>query len=111
MPSARQGGRARPALLRHLCDDPALGGDITAVAPGAHAVLIMDQAGWHTTKRFVPPSNISIISLPARCPGLNPVENIWQYVRDNWLSNRIFTSYDDIATQYVRRGTSSSSNP
>ncbi len=70
-----------------------------AVAPGAHAVLIMDQAGWHTTKKLVLPSNVSIISLPARCPELNPVENIWQYMRDNWLSNRIFKSYDDIVTQ------------
>jgi transposase len=59
------------------------------VAPDAHAVLIMDQAGWHTTKKLDLPSNISIIALPARCPELNPVENIWQYMRDNSLSNLI----------------------
>ena len=47
------------------------------VAPDAHAVLIMDQAGWHTTNKLDLPSNISIIPLPARCPELNPVENIW----------------------------------
>ena len=35
-----------------------------------------------------------IVPLPAKCPELNPVENIWQFMRDNWLSNRIFTSYD-----------------
>ena len=70
-----------------------------AVAPGAHAVLIMDQAGWRTTKKLDLPSNISIIALPARCPELNPVENIWQYMRDNWLSNLIFKSYDDIVSQ------------
>ena len=70
-----------------------------AVAPDAHAVLIMDQAGWHTTKKLDLPSNISIIALPARCPELNPVENIWQYMRDNWLSNLIFKSYDDIVSQ------------
>ena len=40
--------------------------------------------------------NISIIALPAKCPELNPVENIWQFMRDNWLSNRVFTSYDNI---------------
>ncbi len=67
-----------------------------AVAPAAHAVLIMDQAGWHTTKKLDLPSNISIISLPARSPELNPVENVWQYMRDNWLSNHVFKSYDDI---------------
>jgi transposase len=35
-------------------------------------------------------------TLPAKCPELNPVENVWQFMRDNWLSNRIFKSYDDI---------------
>jgi transposase len=34
--------------------------------------------------------------IPARCPELNPVENVWQFMRDNWLSNRIYSSYDDI---------------
>ena len=45
--------------------------------PGAHAVLLMDQAGWHTTAKLDLPSNISIVQLPAKCPELNPVENIW----------------------------------
>lgn len=67
-----------------------------AVTPGAHAVVLMDQAGWHMTGKLVVPNNISIIALPARCPELNPVENIWQFMRDNWLSNRVFTSYDNI---------------
>jgi len=67
-----------------------------AVAPGAHAVLLMDQAGWHMTGKLVVPGNISIVALPAKCPELNPVENIWQFMRDNWLSNRVFTSYDNI---------------
>ena len=42
------------------------------------------------------PANITIMPLPAKCPELNPVENIWQFMRDNWLSNRVFASYDDI---------------
>ena len=66
------------------------------VTPGAHAVLIVDQAGWHTTGKLVIPSNITLLLLPPRSPELNPVENIWQYMRDNWLSNRIFTSYETI---------------
>lgn len=40
--------------------------------------------------------NITIIALPAKCPELNPIENIWQFMRDNWLSNRIFTSRDNV---------------
>ncbi len=67
-----------------------------AVAPDAHAVVLMDQAGWHTTGKLDVPANISIVVLPAKCPELNPVENIWQFMRDNWLSNRIFTSHDNI---------------
>ena len=67
-----------------------------AVAPGAHAVLILDQAGWHISACLVIPANITLLPLPAKCPELNPVENVWQFMRDNWLSNRIFKSYDDI---------------
>jgi transposase len=67
-----------------------------AVAPGAHAVVLMDQAGWHITGKLDVPHNISIVALPPKCPELNPVENIWQFMRDNWLSNRIFTSHDNI---------------
>jgi len=40
--------------------------------------------------------NITLIPLPPKSPELNPVENIWQFMRDNWLSNRVFKSYDDI---------------
>jgi transposase len=69
-----------------------------AVAPGAHAILILDKAGWHTTAKLALPTNISLLPLPPRCPELNPTENIWQYMRDNWLSNLIFDSYDAIVT-------------
>ena len=60
-----------------------------AVAPGAHAVLVLDQAGWHTTERLDVPDNITLVPLPPRSPELNPVENVWQYMRGNWLSNRV----------------------
>ena len=67
-----------------------------AVAPGAHAVLLLDQAGWHVSSKLVVPANITLVPLPAKAPELNPVENIWQYLRENWISNRVFTSYTDI---------------
>ncbi len=67
-----------------------------AVAPGAHAVLLLDQAGWHGSAALDVPANITLLPLPPRSPELNPVENVWQFMRDNWLSNRVFTSYDDI---------------
>ena len=66
------------------------------VAPGAHAILLVDQAGWHLSTGLVVPPNITIMALPPKCPELNPVENVWQFLRDNWLSNRIFKSYDDL---------------
>ena len=66
------------------------------VAEGAHAVLLLDRAGWHTTSKLDVPKNITPIFLPSRAPELNPVENVWQYLRQNWLSNTVFENYDAI---------------
>lgn len=66
------------------------------VARKAHAVVLMDRAGWHSTGKLSVPKNITIILLPSKSPELNPVENVWQYLRANWLSNRTFETYDDI---------------
>src|SRR6476620_8099789 len=66
------------------------------VSPGAHAILLLDQAGWHGAKILKVPSNITLMPLPPRAPELNGQENIWQFMRQNWLSNRIFKSFDDI---------------
>jgi len=79
-----------PAMQAHLAEISA------AVDPDAHAVVILDQAGWHMSPKLEIPANITLMPLPPRSPELNPVENIWQYIRDNWLSNRVFQSYDDI---------------
>jgi hypothetical protein len=78
------------AMNLHLCEIAA------QIAPGAHAVLLVDQAGWHLSGRLNVPPNLTLISLPAKCPELNPQENVWQFLRDNWLSNRIFKSNDAI---------------
>jgi len=64
------------------------------VAPGAHAVVILDGAGWHSLgKRLVVPSNVTLLHLPPYSPELNPTENIWQFLRQNYLSNRIYQTY------------------
>jgi hypothetical protein len=83
----------------------------TEVAPGAHAILILDQAGWHGAKDLRVPSNISLLPLPPRSPELNPQENIWQFMRQNWLSNRVFKSFDDIPITAATLGGRSSINP
>ena len=67
-----------------------------SVAAGAHAVLLLDRAGWHTTPELVVPDNISLIFLPSRSPELNPVENLWQYLRQNYLSTKVFPDYEAI---------------
>jgi len=66
------------------------------VAPGRLAVLLLDQAVWHTSAKLIVPANITVMPLPAKCPELNPQENVWQYLRDNSLSKGAFASYDNI---------------
>ncbi len=87
-------------LVLPYCDPGAMNDHLKevsiAVDAGAHAVLILDQAGWHTTPKLDVPDNITLLFLPPRAPELNPVENVWQFMRDNWLSNRVFADYDDI---------------
>ena len=68
----------------------------THVAPGSHAVLLLDNAGWHRTKKLAWPANVSPLFIPAGCPELNSAENIWQYLRQTYLSNRVFATYTDI---------------
>ncbi|SFK98085.1 transposase, partial [Falsiroseomonas stagni] len=67
------------------------------VAPGAHAVITLDGAGWHQTGgKLQVPENISLLPLPPYSPELNPVENVWQFLRQNQLSNRVYETYDAI---------------
>ena len=67
------------------------------VRPGAHAVVLLDGAGWHQTGgKLHLPHNTSLLKLPPYSPELNPVENIWQFLRQNQLSNRVFDNYDAI---------------
>jgi transposase len=67
------------------------------VTPGAHAVVIVDGAGWHRTGgKLKLPGNVSTLTLPSYSPELNPQENIWQYLRQNYLANRVFNTYDAV---------------
>ena len=69
----------------------------TAISSGAHAVLIVDGAGWHQTGgNLRVPDNITLLHLPPYNPELNPVENVWAFLHGNKLSNRVFASYDAI---------------
>jgi hypothetical protein len=84
------------AMSVHLAEIAAM------VAPGRHAVLLLDQAGWHLSDQVAVPPNITLLPLPPKCPELNVMENVWQFMRDNWLSNRIFQAHDDIVEHCCR---------
>jgi transposase len=64
--------------------------------PGKHAVVVLDRATWHTTQKLKQFTNISLLPLPPVSPELNPVEQVWQYLRDKYLANRSFKNYRDI---------------
>ena len=67
------------------------------VAPGAHAVLVCDGAGWHQKgRRLRVPHNITLLALPPYAPELNPMENVWEYLRANKLCALVWDSYDAI---------------
>ena len=78
------------AMQRHLDEIS------RCIAPGAHAVIVLDGAGWHGAAKLVIPDNVSLLPLPPYSPELNSAENIWQYLRQNQLSLRVWETYDDI---------------
>ena len=67
-----------------------------AIAPGAHALLVLDGAGWHGGTRPVVPDNLTLPTLPPYAPEFNPVENVWQYLRSNMRAITVFDGYDAI---------------
>jgi len=62
------------------------------VAPGAHALLILDGSGWHGSTGLAVPDNLSLLTLPPYSPELNPVENVWAYLRANELAITVFNT-------------------
>jgi transposase len=61
--------------------------------PGAHAVLLLDRAGWHTAHRLAIPASVTLVPLPPYSPELNPVERVWLYLRERFLSHRVLANY------------------
>ena len=70
-----------------------LAGFAGQLEPGTHAVLIPDQAGWHGARRLVVPENVTLVPLPPDSPELNPVERVWLYLRERFLSHRVLDGY------------------
>ena len=65
----------------------------TEVGPDDHIVLVLDQAGWHTSPRLSLPENITLLFLPPYSPELNPIERLWAYMKSHYLSNRAYADY------------------
>lgn len=85
------------AMSRHLEAISAV------VQSGAHAVLVCDGAGWHRTGgRLVVPTNITLLPLPGYAPELNPIENVWAYIRGNFLNITVWDTYDEIVDACCR---------
>ena len=66
------------------------------IEPGRHIVLALDRAGWHASKDLVTPPCISLLYLPPYSPELNPMENLWAYLKRRNLSNRTFDDEKDL---------------
>jgi transposase len=64
--------------------------------PDAHLVLVLDGAGWHISRDLAVPVNITLVVLPPYSPELNPVERVWLYLRERFLSLRLLHSTDAI---------------
>jgi len=65
-------------------------------------VMIMDRAGWHTARALKIPDNINLHWLPPYSPELNPVEHIWDDIREKWFCNRIFSSLEAVKNQLCK---------
>jgi transposase len=61
-----------------------------------HVALVLDGAGWHVSKTLRVPSNITLVPLPPYSPELNPVERVWLYLKQRFLSMRLLNDYQAI---------------
>lgn len=99
-------GAANPQSGQHVglvfstCDTSAMNLHLSLISsaldPDAHAILIVDGAGWHVSSDLVVPKNISLLNLPPYSPELNPIERLWLRLKERFLSNRMFTDMDAI---------------
>ena len=62
----------------------------------AHAVMMCDGAGWHDERTLTVPDNVTLALLPPYSPELNPVERVWLYLRERFLSLRVLDDTEAI---------------
>jgi hypothetical protein len=81
------GAAAMQAMLDELAQ---------ALSPGAHAVVLMDRAGWHVARDLVRPANLTPVSLPPYSPELNALERVWLHLRERFRAHRLWPTYHAI---------------
>jgi hypothetical protein len=72
------------------------------LTPKTHALVLMDRAGWHCANDLVIPPNLTPIFLPPYSPELNAIERLWLYLKERFLSHRLWTDYDAIVDAVCR---------
>jgi hypothetical protein len=68
------------------------------IGDNEHVALVLDGAGWHSGKTLRVPENITLVPLPPYSPELNPVERVWLYLKERFLSMRLLNDYDAIVS-------------
>ncbi len=81
------------------------------IGDGVHVALLLDQAGWHCSKGLKIQDNITLVSLPAYSPELNPVELTWFYLKSHYLNNRVYLDVDSLYTAALEAWVAFISNP
>jgi transposase len=76
-----------------------------------HVALIIDNAGWHKAKNLVIPVNITLIPLPPYAPELNAMEQVWEWIKNHFLSNQHYYDYEDIVDKSCYAWNQLSRNP
>lgn len=69
--------------------------------PHEAILLVLDGAGWHRARKLHVPENISLLPLPPYSPELNPVEHIWDELREKWFQNLVFNSIEAVEDRLV----------
>lgn len=67
--------------------------------PNDKIVMVLDGAGWHSSGALKPPQNMKLFPLPPYAPELNPVEHVWDELREKYFHNRVFDSLDALEDQ------------
>jgi transposase len=67
-----------------------------------HIIMFVDGASWHSSEELVIPKNMTLYHLPPYSPELNPIERLWDYIKENYLSTRVFANMEEIFDYGVR---------